>query len=245
MFNFDYEKAYCVFAVPSFENLPHNVKNAHANLIPLVEDLVQDWKKDLLIPMNEKIRDQLDPLTTEQISELSRASYFIGHWKPSILPAMFDNEKGVSWKISSCCDQILRERLIPLSKNLEIHEGKFRATLSKIDCWMFEEFGLATEKNLQIFKKYTESVSHNEVFSFAKRIKSLAKQIDDLWGDPDDAPNNHLYDFYLAIKRIRFTEQLQGQYNDTVKNAVNTMKDAKTERDFKLLCINANITVDG
>lgn len=241
---FDYEKAYCVFAVPSFENLPLNVKRVHANLIPLVEDLVQDRKKDFLIPICRKIREQLHALTTEQICELSRASYFVGHWKPSVLPCVFNNEKGVSWKISSCCDQILRERLAPLPDNVEIHEGKFRVTLSKDHCWMFEEFGLATEKNLQIFKTYSESVSLNEHCYFIDRVTLLAKQINDLWGDPDDAPNNHLYECYLAANRVELAKKLQKRYDDTVKEVIDKVTDAKIERDFKLLCVNADIPID-
>lgn len=181
--NFDYEKAYCVFAVPAFENLSHEAKNVHRQLIPLVGELKQN---KLLIPISQEIRELITPLSTVEMAKLSRASYFLGHWKPSGVPSQFENGKGESWKISNCLDQILRERLNP-PWNIEIHDGKFRVTFFNKDCWVWEEFSLATEENLDIFNNCNLPFGYSTVETSAEKLKN---QINDLWPSPEDAKEN-------------------------------------------------------
>ena len=113
----------------------------HTALLPLVKDLGQS--KDLNIPLNPKIKAILATISTIDLARLSRASYFIGHWQPSLLPTLWDNSAGESWKISNCIDQELR-RLLVLPHNIQIRQGVFRVTFSNLDCWLWEEFSLAT-----------------------------------------------------------------------------------------------------
>jgi hypothetical protein len=77
MSEFNYQKAYCVQAVPAFEALPEHVKAVHAALLPLVGELRQG--RSLAIPVGFNIQELLRPLTSKEIAELARASYFVGH----------------------------------------------------------------------------------------------------------------------------------------------------------------------
>ena len=72
--NFNYQKAYFVFAVPAFNSLSDKAKRAHSELIPLVGKLSQG--RDLSIPLNDGIRALLAPLSTLEIARLSRGVLF-------------------------------------------------------------------------------------------------------------------------------------------------------------------------
>lgn len=221
--NFNYEKAYCVNALPSFQNLPYEVLNVHSKLIPLVGELSQN--RNLNIPMTDAIRELIESLETKQIAELSRASYFVGHWKPSLLSSPFENKRGESWKISNCCDQVLRNRL-ELPYNLQVHEGILRVTFSNRDCWLWEEFALATEENLQTFKTCNLPFGEN---SLKKSAQKLAEIIGDLWPDVETIPGNDLYLELLELKKEATEKKLKQQFQDKIERLKQQQIDAQEE----------------
>ena len=238
MTNFNYEKAYCVQALPALRNLNSNQLKTHGNLLPLVEDLQQ--LNNLNIPLTEKIINEFKALTCQEIAELSRASYFCGHWKPSLMPALFKMNKGQSWKITNVCDQVLKNRLMPVS-NIQIHEGIFRVTFLSKDCWLWKEFGLATEKNLEIFK--TCGLFFNEININASANK-LTKLCADLWPDIDTVPDNDDYKTFLEIKKIKEIEKLKEQNSDKLKRIKKDIESSKIELKAFTWLIENNILID-
>lgn len=201
MREFNYKRAYREQALPAFKNLNGKQHEAHALLIPLIKDLQQG--KDLNIPLTPDMINILNPLSCQEIAELSRCSYFVGHWHPAKEEKPFDNSKGESWKVANVCDQVLRTRFIAYSNNdsplqplqlphnIQIHEGKFRVTYSNRNCWIWEEFGLATEKNLEIFKTCALSFREDTLEKHAKTLKALCN---DLWSDCYDHKEGTEYD---------------------------------------------------
>ena len=213
MTDFNYQKAYCVQALPAFKNLPEHVKKAHKKLLPLVGELQQG--RNLEIPLNDKIRAIFDKLPILEIAQLSRASYFVGHWHPGILPSPFEKKRGESWKVSNCADQVLRERLQPPPR-IEIHEGKLRVTYSSRDCWLWEEFALATEKNLQTFKESNLPFGESTLLKSAEK---LAEHIGDLWPDVDSMKDNELYKEFVALANQRTEDKNREKVADLLKDA--------------------------
>lgn len=197
MKDFNYEKAYCVQALPAFEGLSKRQKALHSKLILLVGELSQG--RDLNIPISAEIENVIDRamLSCKELAELSRASYFVGHWQPGLLKSPFDNSRGESWKVANVCDQILRRRL-KTPHNIQIHEGKFRVTFSNIYCWTWEEFSLATEKNLETFKNC--NLPFGEL-TLVQSAQKLALVINDLWPDVETMPENELYAELLKLKK--------------------------------------------
>lgn len=199
MGEFNYEKAWCVQAKPAFLAMNDKQKEAHKTIAGLVGELNQG--RDLNIPISDEVRAAFDGLSCLEIAEMSRASYFVGHWKPGLCAPVLPNSKGESWKVTNVCDQVLRERLGPypeLPHNILIHEGVFRVTFSSKDCWMWEEFGLATEKNLEIFKTCGLPFGMDTIEKSAKRLVDLCG---DMWGNVDDLPSNYDYDVLLIAKK--------------------------------------------
>lgn len=224
--NFNYQKAYCVHAVPAFNNLSSRARKVHTKLLPLVGDSQQG--RDLNIPLNDEIRAIFDKLTTKEIAEMSRASYFVGHWYPSLLPRLFDNKKGESWKVTNCADQILRKRLAPLPRNIKIHDGKLRVTYSNKDCWMWKEFALATEKNLKTFKE--SKLPFGET-TLDKSAKKLAEHIGDLWPDVDSVEDNDLYLEFIMLHNKYIDDKNRAKVSallpDAEKSAKREIEQAK------------------
>lgn len=202
--NFNYQKAYFTQALPAFENLPQDVKLAHFNLCLLVMELHQN--RALEIPMTQAIVDIIEALAIKQIAEMSRASYFVGHWSPSSTLVPFKNTYGESWKVANCCDQILRKKLAPLPHNIQVHEGKFRVTFSNRDCWLWEEFSLATEENLEIFRNCKLPFGWTSLY---KSADVLRQQIGDLWSDVDNVPDNDSYTEFIQTEYCRVNTNLR------------------------------------
>jgi hypothetical protein len=236
--NFNYQKAYCTQAVPAFNKLPKHVKEAHAKLLPLVGDLQQG--RDLDIPLNDKITRILEKLETEEIAKLSRVSYFVGHWHPGLLPTLFSNTKGESWKVSNCCDQLLRQRL-NTPHNIQIHEGKLRVTFSSLDCWLWEEFALATEENLKTFKRCKLSFGEETLNTSAKALKDV---IGDLWGCPDKEKDNALYKKYLKLRREDQEKKIAADFERKIEGLKKDQEAAQKEIDFLLMCNGADVPID-
>lgn len=224
MRNFDYEKAYFVQAKPAFERMNVAQKEAHEKLLPLVKDLNQ--KIDLNIPVSDEMRGILEKFTCQEIAEMARASFFLGHWKPRLMQPLFEMKAGESWKVANVCDQILRIRLSPLPRNILIHEGKFRVTFSNRDCWLWKEFGLATEKNLEIFKNC--GLSFGEI-SLENSAKALAITCNDLWPDIDDMPGNEDYDNFLRLERENDLVKLKKRHADKLARIQKDIEDSKVE----------------
>jgi hypothetical protein len=223
--NFDYEKAYFVQALPAFNNFNPAQKEAFEKLLPLVKDLQQE-RISLNIPVSDKMKSMLDKLTCLEIAELSRASYFVGHWKPGLTEKIFNNSAGESWKVANVCDQVLRVRLSPLPHNILIHEGKFRVTFSNPDCWLWDEFALATEKNLEIFKTCGLRFGEDTLDESAKK---LAEMCGDLWPDVDDMPTNPDYDHFLELKKENDLLKLKERHTDKLKQIERDIESSKIE----------------
>jgi hypothetical protein len=243
MSEFNYEKAYCVQALPAFEALNKKQKEAHAKLLPIIGELNQG--RDLNIPFNvdfkgDKITTILDGLTCQELAEMSRASYFTGHWKPGLLKSPFDNSKGESWKVANVCDQILRSRL-ELPHNILIHEGKFRVTFSNKDCWMWDEFGLATEKNLDLFKNCALSFGENTI---EKSAKVLAQVCGDLWPDVDTMPENETYKKLLELKKADNLKKLEKQHADKLQSIKDDIKASEIELAAFTWLINNHVDIE-
>ncbi|MFA5346541.1 MAG: hypothetical protein WC294_00220 [Methanoregula sp.] len=237
MKNFDYEKAYFVQALPAFRGFNQAQKTAHDKLLPLVKDLTQQ-RVTLNIPVSDEMTSILSVLSCQEIAELSRASYFVGHWKPGHVDPLFENSAGESWKISNVCDQILRSRFLPYSNdadqsnplqlphNIQIHEGKFRVTFSNKNCWLWAEFGLATERNLTIFKTCGLSFGENSIENGAK---VLAIMCGDLWEDVDEMPGNREYDDFLTLKKAEALENLKKRHAVRLANIAKGIENSKIE----------------
>jgi len=221
---FNYGKAYCVQAIPAFENFNDNQKEAFKCLLPMVKDLQQG--KDLNIPLSKGMKEILSDLTCLEIAELSRASYFTGHWYPSLMPQVFDNSAGQSWKIANVCDQVLRLKLAPLPHNIQIHEGKFRVTFSNRYCWLWNEFGLATEKNLEIFKDCGLSFDELEIENSAKVLIVICN---DLWPEVDTIPDNDAYTNLLLLKKEKAKQDLKKRHADALLKIEKDIENSKIE----------------
>lgn len=223
MKDFNYEKAYFTQALPAFRNFNAKQKDAHSKLLPIVKDLNQ--ARDLNIPVSKEMKAILNDLTCQELAEMARASYFLGHWKPSGVAPLFDNKSGESWKIANVCDQILRSR-IALPHNVLIHDGKFRVTFSNKDNWLWDEFGLATEKNLDIFKTCGLSFGLSSIKESAKKLAYLCA---DLWGDVDDMANNQEYLDYLVIKKGKALDDLKKRHADKLAGIEKDIENSKIE----------------
>ena len=239
MTDFNYQKAYCTLAIPAFNALNEKQKTAHAALLPLVGELTQG--RDLQIPISDKMRRILEAMKCKDLAELARASYFVGHWKPSFLKSPFDNSKGESWKIANCCDQILREKLSPLPHNIQIHEGVLRVTFSNKDCWLWYEFALATEENLKTFKN--SKLSFGEL-TLDDSAKKLAEHIGDLWPDVEGMPGNELYLEYLELVKAKQKANIQKDFENKLKKLDRDIESAKKEKEFLMLCNSLGISIE-
>ena len=218
--NFDYEKAYCVLALPAFKAFnPEQVK-AFNTLLPMVKDLGQ--KIDLNIPVYEGMVEALNPLSCQELAEMARASYFVGHWYPSLLPRPFDNTSGESWKIANVIDQVLSTRLSPLPYNTQIHDGKLRVTYSDPYNWLWQEFGLATEENLNRFKTCKLSFDLYNIEKSADKLKV------DLW-DYDNTPENDIYQEYKILRVAKRMEELKKRQADKLKSIEKDIENSKKE----------------
>jgi hypothetical protein len=227
MTNFNYEKAYFVQALPAFLGLPAKSFKAHSLLLPMVKDLNQ--KRDLNIPLIDEMLSILNDLTCQELAELSRASYFVGQWKPSHTLEVFENKSGESWKIANVCDQVLRLRFKPyfgLPRNIQIHEGVFRVTFSNKNCWFSGGFGLAIEKNLEIFK--TCGLQFGED-TLEESTKQLAGMCGDLWPDVDTMPNNPAYEAFLIVKAKAYKLELKKRYADKLASIEKDIENSKIE----------------
>jgi hypothetical protein len=237
MKDFDYEKAYFTRALPAFNNLSNKQKEAHSALLLLVADLRQG--KDLNIPLTEEMQKILDSMTCQDLAEMSNSSYFVGHWKPGLVSPVFENSKGQSWKITNVCDQALRNRFkADLPYNVLIHDGKFRVTFSNKNCWIWEEFGLATEKNLEIFK--TCGLQFGEL-TLNESAKTLSDLCGDLWGDIETTPSNAEYNAFLLVKKEKDLENLKARHAKKLSDIEKDIKNSQIELEAFTWLINNNI----
>lgn len=236
MSDFNYQKGFFVLAIPSWKALPQHVREVHSFVSTEVKDLRQG--RDLNIPMSDYVVEALDTLTIRELAVLSRASYFVGHWRPSLYKTPFENSKGQSWKVSNCCDQILRRRLVN-HHPLQIHEGSIRVTFSSRDCWLWEEFGLATEENIEAFETCGLPFGESTLESSARKLAGL---IGDIWPDPDSLPDNEEYKSYLAEKVEHNRLAIKKQFEDNIAALKAKSADYETELNFLLLCNSVGIS---
>jgi len=221
--DFNYQKAYCVLALPAFESLSDIQKTVHKTMINLVQGLNQG--KDLNIPTTKGMKSVLDILSCQELSELSNVSYFVGHWYPGVIKKPFENTCGESWKISNVIDQVLRSRL-DIHHNIQIQEGKLRVTFSSKYEWMWEEFGMATEKNLEIFKTCGLSFGSKTLHESAEKLKELCG---DLWPDVETLPSNGYYVEFLKKLTEKKLENIKKQHEQKLKKLGKDVENAKIE----------------
>ncbi len=237
MTNFNYQKAYFVQAKPSFINLNKNQKETFNKLHSLVENLQHE---NLNIPLSKEMGYIINMLSTKEIATLSNISYFIGHWKPSNAIELFNNEQGQSWKISNVLDQVLRSKL-DCPHNILIHEGKFRITFSSKRCWLWDEFSLATEKNLETFKNCNLSFNEEDLNKSAKELKDI---INDLWNNVETEKNNKEYLEFLVQKKQFKLEKLKKDHLKRIKEAKDSIKTSKQELNGFVWLLENNIYTD-
>ena len=207
--NFNYQKAYFTLALPAFKALNHKQRDTHSKLRPLIGELNQG--PNLNIPMTPAIEAYLNDLTCQELSELSRASCYTGHWYPGHgVEKPFETKRGESWKITNVCDQVLRKRFA-VPHNIQIHEGKLRVTFSNRDMWIWEEFGLATEKNLGIFKTCGLPFGADTLKDSAEKLKALCG---DLWPDVDTVSDNPEYLAFKLVLKNKALEKLKQDQKD-------------------------------
>jgi len=195
--------------------------------------------------MSDNMISCIAALTCKELAEISYASYFTGHWQPGLLPVLFENSKGQSWKVSNVIDQELRKRL-KTPHNIQIHEGKFRVTFSNKNCWLWNEFSLATEDNLDIFKNCNLPFGEKTLDNSAHK---LAAMCNDLWPDVSAMPDNDLYNEFKALKKAKLKRDLIKDESNFDKWLVadsgrtNDLKKAKTQyyKELDLTHINAQI----
>jgi len=239
MNNYNYQKAYYTQVLPAFEAMNEEQHKALSDLLPLVGELHQE-QKTLNITISPEIGDILEKLSTPEIATLSRASYFVGHYQPSLIKAPFDNKKGKSWKIANVCDQILRERL-NTPNNILIHQGMLRVTFSNRNCWLWDEFGLATEKNLETFKKSKLQFGEDTIENSAQILKDT---IGDMWGNPDDEPDNKAYLEYLDKDKSQKIENVKRRIEKRVQAAKDDIESSKHELKALLWLIDKDIDIE-
>ena len=158
---FDYATAWKELAVPAMKALDSFQRTAIQSLVPQLVELHQG--KDLNIPISDLMRKDLQPLSDKQIAEISQVCHDYTHWKPSkTVGVQWISADFCGWKIANVCDQILKLRFDDL-RNLLIIEGKFRATYSDINNWIWNEWGLATEANFEFYKNCGLSFSLNKI----------------------------------------------------------------------------------
>ena len=200
METFNYEKAWFCHCVKEWKALPKTTKAVHSLIAEQVQDLGQG--RDLNIPLNSVIIVLTTPFPTIELAQLSRLSYFAGHWQPRNTEAIFNSKIGESWKIANVLDQILRKRL-PLGHRLQIHQGVLRVTFSNRNNWFWEEFGLATQENIDQFNTCGLPFGRDTLDESAQQLKT---KIGDLWGDPEDSP---VYTAFLEDKKALVIEDLK------------------------------------
>lgn len=171
---FNYVRAWHELAKLAAENLNERQKTVIFKILPLVKDLRQSHNSN--IPLSPEIENHI-MMTMEEIAEVSRTLYYYGHWKPGNERLFFENTSGESWKIANVCDQILRKHF-GIIGGLQIHEGTFRVTYLDMNNWLWEEFGLATDKNLEIYKNCKLPFSRSEFNESAEKLKKL---VNDKW----------------------------------------------------------------
>jgi len=206
---FNHIRAWHELAKPAVENFNEKQKEVISELIPLIGELHQQGK-DLTIPISPAMWEIIERLDTIEAAQLSQAIYMYGHWYPGKGPRIYPSQNGEMWKISNIMDQLLRKRLGFPKSRLEIHEGKFRVTFSNKNNWIWKEFALATEKNLEAFETCNLPFGQD---SLEKNATILKKRINDIWDtdqfmdhkegtNPDD---DELKDIFSSILSSEFT----------------------------------------
>lgn len=237
MSEFNYVKAWFMFAKRDMVKLYKKYKNVIDQLLPLVGDLQQG--SNLNIPMSPEIKSLLDKVDIVDLAKLSRAIYFYGHWKPGYVKSMFLNIKGEPWKISNLCDQLLEDRIRPYCK-VKIMEGCLYAVYDDRDSYMQYEFGLATKENYATFRKMVKDIPLT-YRNFGKTIESIRKTIGDSWDTEDiDLVSNESipgYPRYLAKMVKMETRETKDDFKETIKRKKQAILDAKLEYSgFLWLC---------
>lgn len=223
MKDFNYEKGWFQLARPVIDGLGVTEKEDITKIASIVKDRPQ--QKDLNIKLDQATQSIFASYSTQRLAELSRACYFVTHWKPGTMPEVEVLGGCPGWKVANIIDQILRQRL-DLPKQIRLHEGKLRVTFSNRDCWLWEEFGLATGENLGRYK------SCDLPFGEATLNESaaiLAAQCGDLWPDPDDMPDSLEYSAFLYEKRLRATVQQKKWAEKQLKDLDNKIAGLKRE----------------
>lgn len=227
MKDFNYEKGWFQLVKPVIDELSEQEKADIMTLAAMVKDRPQ--QKDLNIKLEIDNQAIFASYSTRRLAELSRAFYFVTHWKPGTMPAVDVLGGCPGWKVANILDQILKQRL-DLPKKIRLLEGKLRVTFSSRDCWLWEEFGLATEKNLELYKNCGLSFGETTLDESAA---ILAKQCGDLWPDPDDMPDSLEYSAFLYEKRLAATAQQKKWAEKQLEDLDNKVAGLKREHHIR------------
>lgn len=234
MSNFNYEKAWFLFAKPAFKTLSKKQKDVLFKVAGLIGGLNQG--KDLDIPLTPEITELLESLDCSELAPLARASHAVGHWLPGHVKPLFDNKRGESWKVVNAIDQVLRTRLFDgktKAYRTEIHDGIFRVSFSNTHCWLWEEVGLATEKNLLEIEGI--GLNYDEE-NFKEHADTIKAAIGDLWNTDkiDSMPSDTDYLNYLILKVGRAVEKEKQSCVDEIETLRQKPKEVQYESDCKI-----------
>lgn len=242
MSNFNYQKAWFIFAKPAYKNLTKKQTEVHSTVAALIGKLNQGH--DLTIPLTEKITNTLEILTCLELAEIARASNCVGHWLPGNVKPLFDNKRGESWKVSNAIDQILRKRLLDGSKmvRVEILEGIFRVNFSSRDCWLWEEVGLATENNLKVINKIGLKYDQDTFKEHADKIKFT---LGDLWNtDNMGLFTNEDYEEFSKSEIVIAVEKQKQSKIDQIEKLKQQIKDESLECNCKIEALEKGLSID-
>ena len=194
---------------------------------------------ELKIPITDEFKI-LDKIDMNELPKLSRGLYFYGHWHPKYTTLKFDNAMGQAWKMSNVIDQYLRFKL-KYPKNIQIHDGKLRVTYNSLNIWIWDEFALATQKNIDIY--VNSGLMFGEI-TLEKNAIILKNKINDLWPEPEDVDDNEDYTEYLNVVKQKRLEKLKKQFQEEKKEHEDKKKIIQLEYNAKEWLIKHDISID-
>ena len=238
MKNYNYQKAWFVQIKPEWDSLNTQQLNAHSKVRALIGESGQDSNGN--IPLTPAIEEILGELSNNELAKLSRVSYNIGHFCPPYKQPPFDNKRGESWKVTNYIDQILRKRF-DLPYRMNVNDGLFVMMYNGVHDFYRDHICCATDKNLQIILNCGLNFG---IDSFWNSIDVLKKQINDLWGDPNELPDNQEYSEYLYLLKVEALKAVKRDHLKTIERLKQEVENAKLELEAFTWLIEHNIETE-
>lgn len=238
--DFNYVKAWYGYAKPAMENLNFRQKNAISKVYPLIGELNQG--RNLDISMTPAIRKILSELTTEELATLSRAIHEYGYWLPSGEKTYFDNRSGENWKISNCCDQLLKERLKLPKEKMDIDKGQIRLLYNIDDEFASDEVCLAVEENVDTVLGITND-NYQDYDDFKYRCGVIKEATGDMW-KTDNPPDTEDYQKYLEREKKKNIQKNKENYERRLMELKEKSETAELEFIINQWMLEHDIPID-